>query len=213
MEELLNDANMISGQRRHTTSFETSSTQPNATAQPNLETYIYLYINDIFNLDYLSNLYTFQFSMIEVWRNANVTLSILDSNDRNRPILLENTSYIEQLYPNLRIDEADLNAGAGHQRSASSRDAFKHYYYIPNGSILIKSSKVIQQTRCRFSMQNYPFIYQPCRLSFRTSHRQRHEINYTICNLNKFINKQFDFNKVSAIFGVARIVLVQFQSN
>lgn len=168
---------------------------------------IFINLKNVFNVDHLSNVFNIQFELNEHWRNVN--LSGLPNETGSRILVPEsNMTYIDTLYPNLVIEERDYNdynafeGPAGHPISHSKfrkPNAFRQYFYLPAKSVLIKSFKFNLQVRCVISMQNYPFIESPCKISLRAGNPERN-FNYSICNLSAFINRKFTFKKVGNFY-------------
>lgn len=167
----------------------------NSTIKNETRSHFYLYIDDILNVDHLSNVFILQLQIIEFWRN--VQLNDLEVYDEQAIVIKEsNLSYVDSIYPNLEIDESDFNQFDKEKLFGSKFNDKKHsrqYFYLPTAKVLIKNYKFNSQNRCKMSMQNYPFIKVPCLINFRAG---KSNFNYSICNFDTFKNQQFTYKKV-----------------
>lgn len=155
---------------------------------------LYLSINGINNLDYISNVFNIQLTIIELWKDGNITDDFLEDKDLQISLIKESKfSFIQIAYPNLLLDESVYLDNLNNFNR-------KQFYYFKDKNILIKKSILHLQIRCMISIQTYPFIESPCYLSFLTSPELKNELNYTICNLNSLLNREFTFNKVTGSY-------------
>lgn len=169
---------------------------------------LWIYLKDIDNVDYLSNVINLQFELMERWRNVDLPrLSEKEIGVSKKNLVSDsNISYIDALYPNLVIEERDydgLDTQAGNpiyqsKLKWSKRNIFRQYFYLEKKRMLIKIFKFNLQTRCVISMQNYPFVESPCKISLRAGN-PKSNFNYSICNLPEFINSKFSFRKVGNV--------------
>ena len=162
---------------------------------------LFIYLTEIHNVDYLSNVINLQFELTERWSNVNLP-KVSDVGTGSKSILTQDTSlnYIDALYPNLVIEEQDFDNQAGNPFDQSksrfkSSNVFRQYFYVRQKKMLFKSLKFNLQARCVISMQNYPFVESPCKISLRAGNPAKN-VNYSICNLSAFINRKFSFKKV-----------------
>ena len=138
-------------------------------------TFIYLHINNIYNLDYLSNVLNLQIEIKEFRYDVNLDVKSVNDDSisfKNRPLFKSKSlikesdlDYIDSRYPNLVFEETDYNSFNNHENlvyktkfARSTRRIFKKYYYVEEKKMLIKKYKLNLQTRCLISMQSYPFI-------------------------------------------------------